>query len=76
MRICPRDFLSIGQGFRGLVTGSEHQRRLAKRQGREKEKSTRLVWQCTRVQRRSSLGKYVLSELRVYIPEIQKGLEQ
>ena len=67
-KICPRDFLGIGQG----VSRTSHQfRALAKAhkesRAREGKEGTRLVWQCTRVQKRSSLGEYIASRGFTYL---------
>ena len=51
---------------RGQDTGSKHQRRLSKSQGTEERKWARLKEAGTRVQRRSSLGKYVVSRGFIY----------
>ena len=58
--------LDRGSKGRGQDAGSEHQRRLSKSQGRKKGKGARLREADTRVQRRSSLGKYVASRGFIY----------
>ena len=65
-KMCPRDFLGIGLEFQGQVTSSEHQRRLSKSQRWKKGKWARLRRVGMRVQRRSSLGKYVASRGFIY----------
>ena len=56
-----------GSKVLGQDTGSEHQQRLSKSQGQKKGKWARLREAGTRVQRRSSLGKYVASQGFIYL---------
>ena len=67
-KIRPRDFLGIGLRF----LRTSHQFRAPAKahkesEMRERKRGTRLVWQCTSVQRRSSLGKYVASRGFIYL---------
>ena len=67
-RAFTRDFLGKGQGFLRMSHWFKAPAKAFKEsRNKRRKRGSRLVWQCTRVQRRSSLGKYIASQGFIYL---------